>query len=112
MKHVKNILNETCRNPNIEEFVLLTYNNCETITPKDGELFLFLTVFINTSVVRDDVEEKLILFTETNAIWRLSTDGMLFTVNMSRSETALLIPMLMWQLDQNTHCFVRINYKL
>lgn len=111
MKHVKNILNETCRNPNIEEFVLLTYNNCETITPKDGELFLFLTLFINTSVVRDDVEEKLILFTETNAIWRLSTDGMLFTVNMSRSETALLIPMLMWQLDQNTHCFVRINLR-
>lgn len=45
------------------------------------------------------------MFVSTSAKWDLS-ETTSSNVTVSRSESALLLPLLMWKLDKRTHCFV------
>lgn len=103
--YIKNFVNITCKNPKIEELILLSYDSCNAINTGKGNFFLFLKFFVNSSVIRDDIEARLNMFVSTSAKWDLS-ETTSSNVTVSRSESALLLPLLMWKLDKRTHCFV------
>ncbi|XP_052680162.1 uncharacterized protein LOC128160909 [Crassostrea angulata] len=104
--HIKNFVNATCKNPKIEKIILLHHDSCNTVISSQAEVSLFFTFFVNSSVNRDEIEEQLNMFTSASANWDL-LETITLNVTVSRSEYALLLPLLMWKLDKRTHCFVQ-----
>ncbi|XP_048742845.2 G-protein coupled receptor Mth-like [Ostrea edulis] len=69
-------------------------------------------MFINDTVNRDEMEHKLLSFTDSRVDWNLSDmlaqdwNGSIMNIRVSRSLQSLFLPSFLWKLDKKTHCFV------
>ncbi|XP_048741240.2 adhesion G protein-coupled receptor E3-like [Ostrea edulis] len=97
----------------VEDFISMSRIGCSDVFSKNGEVLLYLKMFINDTVNRDEMEHKLLSFTDSRVDWNLSDmlaqdwNGSIMNVRVSRSPQSLFLPSFLWKLDKKTHCFVQ-----
>lgn len=90
----------------IENLIMMSSNSCSALNVRNGDLLLYLEVFESLYYInRDDVETKLILFTNTSSNWTLG-DHSKVAVTISKSDEALMLPYLALKLGRTTNCFI------
>uniref|UniRef100_K1QYB2 Latrophilin receptor-like protein A n=1 Tax=Magallana gigas TaxID=29159 RepID=K1QYB2_MAGGI len=90
----------------IDNLIMMSSNSCGALNVRNGDLLLYLEVFESLYYInRDDVETKLILFTNTSSNWTLG-DHSKVTVTISKSDEALMLPYLALKLGRTPNCFI------
>lgn len=97
----------------IEDITLMSSVSCDDMFFNVSEVYLYLVIFIDKSVYRDQLEQKLIDFTESSFIWNhLSNNSALIgntfelNIQISRIVQPVLKSTLMSNLKRKNHCFV------
>lgn len=96
-----------------EDLILMGTEDCGKYRLQ--EVYLYLTIFIKSNVVRKDIEERLLGFTESSSglakvfksIMNLPSSKKV--VNVSNSLHSMFLPSLLTKLDKKTNCFLVVK---
>lgn len=101
----------------VEEAISMSPGSCDGDLTELSEVFLYLKMFVNETVNRDRIEQKLIDFIGYSADWSLLNvseevqDLSFMNMIVSRSQQSLHLPSFMENFDMNSNCLVLTRHE-
>ena len=89
----------------VENFILLSFDNCNSRVKMFSDVYVYLQVYIRYTPYRSYDEELLSLYVNSTATWTLE-NIYFWKARIQPNQFALFLPSVLWKLIPNNKCWV------